>query len=108
MLPSVSAHITFTADPGLAPGLKPLTLIDYQAGTSVSNTDGTNLDFTIANGQITITGSAVPEPSSIVMAATAPTRIAEIPTTAESKKTPHLSTISIVALLLLPSFVRFS
>jgi PEP-CTERM motif len=30
-----------------------------------------NLDFTIRNGQITVTGSAVPEPSTIVMAATA-------------------------------------
>jgi PEP-CTERM motif len=64
------AHITFTADPGIAPGVIPLTLIDYQAGTSVSDAEGTNLDFTIVNGQITITGSAVPEPSSIIMAAT--------------------------------------
>jgi PEP-CTERM motif len=64
------AHITFTADAGIAPGLIPLTLIDYQAGTSISNTAGINLDFTIVNGQITITGSAVPEPSSVIMAAT--------------------------------------
>ena len=65
------ARITFTADPGIAPGLIPLTLIDYQAGTSLSNTDGNNLDFTIVNGQINITESAVPEPSSAVMVATA-------------------------------------
>jgi PEP-CTERM motif len=65
------AHINFTADPSIAPGVIPLTLIDYKAGTSLSNTDGENLDFTIVNGQITITGSAVPEPSSIIMAATA-------------------------------------
>jgi PEP-CTERM motif len=64
------AHITFTADPGIAPGVIPVTLIDYQAGTSLSNTDGINLGFAIKNGQITVTGSAVPEPSSIVMAAT--------------------------------------
>ena len=48
-----------------------LACIDYQAGTSLSDTDGNNLDFTIDNSQITITGSAVPEPSSYVMAATA-------------------------------------
>jgi hypothetical protein len=64
------AHFTFTADPGIAPGLIPLTLIDYQAGTSLSSADGTHLDFTIVNSQINNTGSAVPELPSIVMAAT--------------------------------------
>jgi hypothetical protein len=64
------AHITFSADLGIAPGVITVTLIDYQAGTSLSNTDGKNLDFTIKNGQITITGSDVPEPSSIILATT--------------------------------------
>jgi hypothetical protein len=64
------AHITFTADPGRVPGLIPVTLIDYQAGTSLSDVAGSNLSFEIVNGQITVTGPAVPEPSSIVMAAT--------------------------------------
>ena len=49
----------------------PVTLIDYQAGTSLSDADGNNLDFTIVNAEITVSGSAVPEPSSIMIAATA-------------------------------------
>jgi hypothetical protein len=65
------AHITFTADASAAPGTVPLTLIDYQAGTSLADTDGNNLDFTIVNGQITINGSAAPEPGALFMAATA-------------------------------------
>jgi hypothetical protein len=49
----------------------PVTVIDYQAGTSLSNIAGSNLSFKIVNGRITVDGSAVQEPLSIVMAAAA-------------------------------------
>ncbi len=63
------AHITFSADPDTPPGaIIPLSLISYQAGTSVSDADGNNLDFTIVDGRITVSAPAVPEPSSIVLA----------------------------------------
>jgi hypothetical protein len=67
--PVALAHITFSADLGISPGMIPVGLIDYQAGTSLAKADGTKLEFTIKSGQITVTG--LPEPSSMVMAATA-------------------------------------
>ena len=66
------AHITFSVDAGTLPGSIPVSLIDYQAGTSVSDTAAQNLDFTINNGIISVQGSpAVPEPTSFVMASAA-------------------------------------
>ena len=64
-------HITFAADPWLAPGMITVTLINDQAGTSRPNADGINLNFTIKNSRITVSSSAVPEPSSFVIAAKA-------------------------------------
>jgi hypothetical protein len=65
------AHIDFSAAPDTPPGMIPVTLISYQAGTSISDASGNNLAFTIVNGQITVGSSAVPEPSSIALAGTA-------------------------------------
>jgi hypothetical protein len=67
-LPFGLAHVTFRADPGISPGVIPLSLISYQAGTSLSDADGNKLDFTIVDGDITVNASAVPEPPSVFLA----------------------------------------
>jgi hypothetical protein len=65
--PSVGlAHITFAAAPGTRPVIVPLTLVDYQGGTSLSDAAGNNLAFTIVNGIV-----AVPEPSTLALGGTA-------------------------------------
>jgi hypothetical protein len=61
------AHITFSADPSVSLGVIPVTLVDYQGGTSLSDTNNNNLSFSIVNGQITVIASSVPEPSSIAL-----------------------------------------
>ena len=65
-------HVTYTVAAGTTPGtVIPVSILDIGGGTSLSDLSGALVPFTPANGSITVTASSVPEPSSLVLLATA-------------------------------------
>ncbi len=60
------AHVTYSVDSGAPAG--PIAVSLVSTGTSLSDQNAVDVAFTTSNGTITVSGSAVPEPSSLVLA----------------------------------------
>jgi hypothetical protein len=65
------AHLTYTVAPNAPAGPVSVTFVGLKGGTSLSDPNFVNLNFTPTNGTITVTPATVPEPCSLVLFTTA-------------------------------------